>query len=502
MDTRPQTDPEIQSYIREIWEVNFDDILRQRKISFIVLVIYLLCSVIIISKEYFLPWPDMEDMVTYFTYSWWALLFFITPLVAFVTPSRRSIGNVTEDVIDLILRCEMAKNALQRSSNTVRQLIWSDRIGEISKELAIITEQVVTLKRILYFFQTELQNNRKYSRYVSNHAFPVIIRRYDDTLTRLLDSQILWFSHLMPEILGHLKIYLSQNKRLSIPNLEPQTASDPGNGAANQWILELQIAQLEAHIENLEIQKFIQEISEYRIVRPMKKAGYVLCLFCWGLTVWIPDMLDNHNAWLTIVSAALSFAIPWFVLYSIFKHNFVFTIAQNIIDSTKSMEKEKIALSDSFYSFLQTYRDDREQVGVNPAQIMDISKDIEAVSGNIRKFEAELSNLQNTLKNILPWNSAKQMYDVVLKEIYWHYAEILTKFINFQKLWLSQKTQEISENIQVFLSNHSKELAAMDTELARKAATTENATGQWALLLQKSRLEGHIGNLEKMRVRG
>jgi hypothetical protein len=42
----------------------------------------------------------------------------------------------------------------------------------------------------------------------------------------------------------------------------------------------------------------------------------------------------------------------------------------------------------------------------------------------------------------------------------------------------------------------------MDTELARKAATTENATGQWALLLQKSRLEGHIGNLEKMRVRG
>jgi hypothetical protein len=66
------------------------------------------------------------------------------------------------------------------------------------------------------------------------------------------------------------------------------------------------------------------------------------------------------------------------------------------------MEKEKIALSDSFYSFLQTYRDDREQVGVNPAQIMDISKDIEAVSGNIRKFEAELSNLQNTLKNILP----------------------------------------------------------------------------------------------------
>jgi hypothetical protein len=42
----------------------------------------------------------------------------------------------------------------------------------------------------------------------------------------------------------------------------------------------------------------------------------------------------------------------------------------------------------------------------------------------------------------------------------------------------------------------------MDTELARQEATAENATGQWAIRLQKARLEAHIENLEKMRIRG
>ena len=53
----------------------------------------------------------------------------------------------------------------------------------------------------------------------------------------------------------------------------------------------------------------------------------------------------------------------------------------------------------------------------------------------------------------------------------------------------------------MFLGHHAEELQALDEKIQNQARSEEEIRNQSALQLQKARLEAHIGNLEKLRIR-
>jgi lantibiotic modifying enzyme len=60
---------------------------------------------------------------------------------------------------------------------------------------------------------------------------------------------------------------------------------------------------------------------------------------------------------------------------------------------------------------------------------------------------------------------SKPLNDTVFQSVYRHYDEIIKKFLDSQKLWLSQIAPEIMNDIQTFLSQHVEELKTLDMEI-------------------------------------
>ncbi len=165
----------------------------------------------------------------------------------------------------------------------------------------------------------------------------------------------------------------------------------------------------------------------------------------------------------------------------------------------RDIEKEKILLIRSFDSFLRLLHEDLDTPWVNAMQIAEISKEIETNAKRVEKMEYLLLNSDLYFQLIAaPSWTLEKFFGLISRR----YADIVSRFLYSQKLWLSRKTSTITRGIEVFLKSHAEELKALESKIQSQAHSEEDISNQWALQLQKARLEAHIENLEKMRVRG
>jgi hypothetical protein len=146
------------------------------------------------------------------------------------------------------------------------------------------------------------------------------------------------------------------------------------------------------------------------------------------------------------------------------------------VDQIRRIESEIISLSSGFETFVRMSLDDVQKPGVVATQISEISKKIDDMTCLVPKISKLLDDFdRDTEKNR---SHSRKLRDGSYRLIYGCYEKLIAEFRKSQKLWLSQITQEITKGIKAFLSNHTKELEAMDKELALQAATAENALGQ------------------------
>jgi hypothetical protein len=73
---------------------------------------------------------------------------------------------------------------------------------------------------------------------------------------------------------------------------------------------------------------------------------------------------------------------------------------------------------------------------------------------------------------------SRRLLKIPFNIVFWSYDDILSRFLDSQKLWLSQKTQKIAEGIDFFIDHHSKELKDLDEKIESQAQSEEDIQSQ------------------------
>ena len=174
-------------------------------------------------------------------------------------------------------------------------------------------------------------------------------------------------------------------------------------------------------------------------------------------------------------------------------------VKSDIIDHIWRIESEKYLLNHAYGTFLKLAQEDLLTPGIDVGKIVEISKILDEIGAKVRKMDRLLNRFQADFeKNRV---SSKWLNRTAFRFICQRYEKSIEDFRRSQKLWLSQKTPEITESIRMFLGHHAEELQALDEKIQNQARSEEEIRNQSALQLQKARLEAHIGNLEKLRIR-
>jgi hypothetical protein len=172
---------------------------------------------------------------------------------------------------------------------------------------------------------------------------------------------------------------------------------------------------------------------------------------------------------------------------------------EDIYDFILTVELEKIALDKSVDSFAQLIWKDYEKAGVDVVDIVQISKEINMISNGVENIRKMIYECRSYLQLHRTHSSFSENFTFRL--IFRRYSVILGRFMDSKKIWYSQKVPEILNSLKVFLNHHSENLKALIAEMESMENSNPNSTNHRALQLQKARLEGHIENLEKLRVR-